>query len=543
MVIYRKYRPRIFADVVGQENIIKILKGALKRDKIGHAYLFSGPRGTGKTTIARILAKAVNCQNLDGDFEPCNKCGVCVEINEGRSLDFVEIDAASNRGIDEIRQLRDSVNFSPAKNKYRVFILDEVHMLTKEAFNALLKTLEEPPAHTLFVLATTEIHKIPATIISRCQHFNFMRISADKIANLLFEISKKEQIQAEMPALEIIARNSDGCIRDAESIFGQIAMMINKKITVESAREMLGLPNQEAIEEFSKSILNRDPANAISQVDKILQGGKDLYTFASSLIYYLRCMLMLKISNDLSDLAEKDYGSEDLDRMREISAKAGKNSIVFALKKIIEAHSKMRYSDFPNLYLEIAAAEIALQYDTNETLPNNGKSDNIKHEDEALLAEQAKQASDNSAIETSHHDVSSEDENTEELLKMVRERWEEILLKVKEKNHSVHAFLKICIPAKISSGDLFIAVSYQFYKERLNTTQNRLIVESVIGEVLKTKLRIKPFTKKDLADMGVKLDEQKLKPVNQKENKSNNNQDDLLSEALKMFGGTVVETQ
>jgi DNA polymerase-3 subunit gamma/tau len=223
LVLYRKYRPQVFADVVGQEHIVQTLTNAVSSGIISHAYLFSGPRGSGKTTVARLLAKSLNCQNRkEGEFEPCNKCSSCLEIMENRSLDLLEIDAASHRGIDEMRELRDGIKFAPAKSKYKIFIIDESHQLTKEAANALLKTLEEPPSHAIFILATTEIHKMIPTIISRCQRFDFRRLTLPEIVKKLEFVAKKEGVKTDKAALELIALSAAGSIRDAESILGQV---------------------------------------------------------------------------------------------------------------------------------------------------------------------------------------------------------------------------------------------------------------------------------------------------------------------------------
>src|SRR3989344_3003758 len=251
LALYRKYRPQVFSEIIGQEHVVQILTNAITAAKISHAYLFSGPRGSGKTTIARLLAKAVNCEDKK-DYEPCNKCPSCLEINQGRSLDLIEIDAASHRGIDEIRELKEGIKFTPTKSKYKVFIIDESHQLTKEAANALLKTLEEPPSHAIFILATTEIQKMIPTVISRCQRFDFRRLTLPEILKRLEIISKKENLQIEKEALEVIALNSGGSFRDAEGLLDQVIIFSGKEkeIKAEDIKDFLGIVDTQLISQL-----------------------------------------------------------------------------------------------------------------------------------------------------------------------------------------------------------------------------------------------------------------------------------------------------
>lgn len=528
MVIYRKYRPQKFSEVAGQENIIKVLKGAIKRDSVGHAYLFSGPRGTGKTTIARILSKAINCEKLEKDLEPCGKCGPCVEIREGKSLDFIEIDAASNRGIDEIRQLREGINFSPAKNKFRVFVLDEVHMLTKEAFNALLKTLEEPPRHAVFILATTEISKIPATIISRCQRFDFSRLSTEKIIERLASVSNKENIEAERAVLEIIARNSEGCARDAESLLGQIADIRSGKILLSDAQEILGLPDQEMIRSFAQNIIEKNAAEAAQMAEKILESGKNLFIAVSSLISYLRGILMIKIGPELEDIILKNYSDSELELMKKISSTAQISELIFAIKTLSDCYEKIKRSEFPHILLEIAVAELTLAVPPHGNavplLPNKEKSD--------ILEEGAR-------VQKCPLKDSGEMSLESDILQSIKKNWNDILIAVKSQNHSVFAFLKNCIPAGIIEDNICAAVNYQFYKERLNAVQSKLVIESVINDFLKSgkKLGFKCLLEEELKEMGIDIRDSKLNAHNS--NISIGKQDDLIAEALKMFGGAI----
>ncbi len=356
LVLYRKYRPQSFFDIIGQEHVVKTLTNALKLDKVAHAYLFTGPRGTGKTTIARLLAKAVNCEKRK-DSEPCNKCLACDEISQGKSLDLIEIDAASNRGIDEIRELRDGIKFSPNQLKYKVFIIDEVHQLTGPAFNALLKTLEEPPAHAIFILATTEIHKVPQTIISRCQKFDFHKLTLEKIVQRLDWIAKQEKLNIEKPALELIALNADGSIRDGESLLGQIMSLEDKKITLEEVQTILGVTDIKSVQDLVKYLTEKNNSKAISHINQVASQGYDLIQFTKSLISYLRKMMILKINPDLVKLAAAELTKEQIDVIIKQGEKFSHQDLIKTIHFFIKAGNEIKKSDFQQLPLELAIVE------------------------------------------------------------------------------------------------------------------------------------------------------------------------------------------
>jgi len=302
LVTARKWRPSKFSEVVGQEHVTATLLNSLKLGRVAHAYIFAGPRGIGKTTVARILAKAINCLNPQ-DYEPCNECEMCVEISNGRSIDVLEIDGASNRGIDEVRDLRESVRYTPTKAKYKVYIIDEVHMLTKEAFNALLKTLEEPPPHILFIFATTEPHRVPSTILSRCQRFDFRRIEIQKIIERLKLIAQQDKIQIDDDSLFTIAKKANGSLRDALSIFDQVVSFCGEKIKFEDVIKALNIIDQEIFFRVTDIVKEKNIKAGLELVDEITKLGYDFQEFLTGLSEHLRNFLVV-ITTKSTELIE-----------------------------------------------------------------------------------------------------------------------------------------------------------------------------------------------------------------------------------------------
>jgi DNA polymerase III subunit gamma/tau len=354
--LYRRYRSRTFAELIGQEHVSQTLLNALESGRIAHAYLFAGPRGSGKTSAARILAKAVNCLTTGGRGEPCNTCEMCVAINEGRALDLIEIDAASNRGIDEIRDLRDKVHFSPTQARYKVYILDEAHMLTNEAFNALLKTLEEPPAHVIFALVTTEAHKIPPTILSRVQRFDFHRASARDLVAKLNHICQEEHIVAEPAALALIARTATGSYRDAESLLDQLSSFTGDQgLTLTYVQQVLGLAPLDATSKLIKCVAALDATAGLRLANEIIEGGADLRQFSRALVDYLRGLILIKSGNE----AILDTTPDALETMRAETRSLTMAELVRLIKLFgdPEVTSQLRSSAQPQLSLELAIVE------------------------------------------------------------------------------------------------------------------------------------------------------------------------------------------
>ena len=354
LVFYRKYRPQTFKEVIGQKNVIKTLTNAIVQGKIAHAYLFAGPRGVGKTSVARLMAKSLNCQNRKpSQYEPCNKCDSCQAINTGRSLDLIEIDAASNRGIEDVRGLRDNIKFPPINSKYKIFIIDEAHQLTKEAFNALLKTLEEPPSYVVFILATTEPHKLPATILSRVQRYEFKRLTVQDTIEQLRLICKKEDIKFEEEALRLIAVYSEGGLRDAESLLGQVAIVAEKNITVRAVENLVGAVNFEKIHRFVSVLLKKDKAKAIEYVSRILDSGYDLQLFNKEVINYLRKLLLLKISPGLGKVIDKETTPEEIAVLFKQSQIGDRNYLEKLIKGLVEVQNQFKWTPITSLPLEL----------------------------------------------------------------------------------------------------------------------------------------------------------------------------------------------
>lgn len=363
--LYRKFRPTVFEDVKGQEHIVTTLKNQIKSGRTSHAYLFCGTRGTGKTTIAKIFAKAVNCEHpVDGS--PCGECAICKSIAAGTSMNVIEIDAASNNGVDSIRQIVEEVNYSPAEGKFKVYIIDEVHMLSIGAFNALLKTLEEPPAYVIFILATTEVHKIPITILSRCQRYDFRRISIDTIADRLKELTQKEQVQIEEKAVRYIAKVADGSMRDALSLLDQcIAFYFEQELTYDKVLDVLGAVDTEVFSRMLREILKGDAAAALGVLQDIVLQGRELSQFVTDFAWYLRNLLLIKSADGVEDII--DVSSDNLVRLKEEADLAENDTIMRYIRILSELSGQIRYATQKRILIEMAIIKLcrpAMETDT-----------------------------------------------------------------------------------------------------------------------------------------------------------------------------------
>jgi len=360
-VLYRKYRPSFFRDVTGQEFIVTTLANALALGRVAHAYLFYGPRGTGKTTIARIFAKGVNCldpkKSATLSYEACGTCDSCNDFQEGRAMDLIEIDAASNTGVDDIRELKEGIRFSPAKAKYKVFIIDEFHMLSKSAFNALLKTLEEPPEHAIFVLATTEIEKVPATVLSRVQRFDFRKLSVKEIEAKLAGIAKKEGIRATGEALHIIAENASGSLRDSESMFSQVISYAGSEVTAEQVEDILGLVPVVLVSKFAGLLVEKNLKESLLFLRRLEGDGYHLHQFVKTLLEYVRQITLTKVDPAILEISGEEFTKEEKDIIVGQALKVELPWLQQLLASLLEAEGRMKYSEFPILPLELAVIE------------------------------------------------------------------------------------------------------------------------------------------------------------------------------------------
>jgi len=356
MALYRKWRPDTFEEVKGQDHVVTTLKNQIINNRIGHAFLFCGTRGTGKTSIAKLFAKAVNCEHpINGS--PCNECAACRAIADGSSMNVIEIDAASNNGVDNIRQIREEVQYSPSEGKYKVYIIDEVHMLTQGAFNALLKTLEEPPAYVIFILATTESHKIPITISSRCQKYEFRRISVETISDRLMELLGREQIEAEKKAVDYIAKAADGSMRDALSILDQcIAFNIGKELTYENVLDTIGAVDIDVFARLLDCVIKLDVVGAIDLVDEVVWQGRELSRFVSEFTWFLRNVLLVKVSPEADQ--KLDMSAENLERLRQLAAQIDTEALIRYINIFSDTSANIKYAVQKRIVLELAVIKL-----------------------------------------------------------------------------------------------------------------------------------------------------------------------------------------
>lgn len=481
-VFYRKWRPQTLAEVVGQEHITTTLRNALESGRVAHAYLFCGPRGTGKTSTGRILAKAINCLK-SGKGEPCNACEMCQAITKGSALDVIEIDAASNRKIDDVRDLRETVRFAPAAARYKVYIIDEVHMLTPEASNALLKTLEEPPPRIVFVLATTEPHKLLPTILSRCQRFDFRKLSHNSVVSKLVHVCQEEGISIEAQGLGLIARSVSGSLRDAENLLQQLAAYYGDKIDTHQVEDMLGITTDSRVKELVSEIVKRDIAGGLATINSVVADGLDLQQFNRGVVERLRDILLVKSGAS----ASLDLATEDLAETEELADRISVEALVQSLKLFGEAD--LRSKEHNSLPLEIALVECLLTGGADKSVAGERRTEpkrerkppvSVKHE-EASPTEQPTAAS---AAKTSQQEVPPATPLQPEV-ERIRSQWGEFVdtLRGVGSGGNLDAFLRsACEPVAVEDDTLVLAFYYPFHKEKIEDPKYCRMVERKLSE-------------------------------------------------------------
>jgi DNA polymerase-3 subunit gamma/tau len=548
--LYNKWRPQKWDEVVGQQHIIQTLRNAVTGGRVAHAYLFAGPRGTGKTTAARLLAKAVNCLDPDPAARPCNTCAHCLAVNEGRFLDLIEIDAASNTSVEDVRDLRDKINFSPNQGQYKIYIIDEVHMLSTAAFNALLKTLEEPPAHAIFILATTEIHKIPATVLSRCQRHEFRRVPVDDIVGQLKHIAESEKLEAEPEALTLIARQSAGGMRDAISLLDQMAST-GKQITLSLTQSVLGTATSQTVLALVSSVLEGDPAAGMDAIHTALDSGSDPRLLARQLVDYLRALLLIQMGNP----SQVDLAADTRKQAEKHARAFTPVDVLHMIKSFNAAATDLRGGWQPSLPLELALAEVL----------EEGQGDGMKREteDAGALKPAAKAADRPSAkpaekpVRTLYQEANKPAEKPVEKpagkvsdrpaekpvsapaqesekpagnssaisLEQVTKAWKQIRELIKPQSRSLDGLLNSCRLLEVKNGVLVIGFASELLRSKVDTPELIEITRKAIAQVCGSDLAIK----------CVVTNAKQATPPNVKA-------DGMVAAALK-HGGEIVDTQ
>ncbi|MBV4420256.1 DNA polymerase III subunit gamma/tau [Clostridium tyrobutyricum] len=505
--LYREWRPKTFKDVVGQEHITVTLKNQILNNRIAHAYLFSGTRGTGKTSTAKILAKAVNCMDLK-DGEPCNECEMCRKINSGTAIDVIEMDAASKRRLEDIKDVIENVKYPPQEGKYKVYIMDEVHMLTQEAVNAFLKTLEEPPKNVIFILATTDPQKLPSTILSRCQKFDFRRIKSIDIFKRLRYIVDNKGVFSDDKSINLISRMCDGAMRDALSILDQAISMGDGKVEYKNVIDMLGLVTNENLLKLTDSIIEKDIENSMKVIDDIVLSGKDIYNFVRDMIIHFRNLLMVKVSQNPEEVL--DMSDENIKLIKEQSQRIRVEEIMRHIRILQDAEEQSKWTKQSRIYLELSVIKMCkVEYDTSKEIilsrlnkleesikqgkikitkqidnPKTKELNNINHDTKKTI-----QKKDNIKVQ----EIVQENTYSNMTLDIVKKNWKDILESFKSKHQMVlFAALTTGEVENCKNGIITIAYNknYAFHKQRLEKPENQKIVESIFSDVLKERVGV-----------------------------------------------------
>lgn len=526
--LYRKYRPQTFEEVVGQNHIKLTLEYELKSDKLAHSYLFCGPRAVGKTTLARVLAKSLNCLNRPSDSaEPCNECRACVDITAGRSMDIMEIDAASHTGVDNVRDnIIANARITPSSLKYKVFIIDEVHMLSSAAFNALLKIMEEPPEYIVFILCTTEVHKIPATVISRCQRFDFKKISVIDIIKKLQFIAREENLDVEKEVLEAVARHCGGHMRDAESVMGQIITVADSKTITMNEAELV-VPRNDLNEVFNllELVIAKDSSSAIRLINRLLDNGYDLKVFSNALIEMSRQLLLVKINPEIISALGIDLGESLTERLGNLSRVVATSQALKILERFIKAQAELRDAFIIQLPLEMAVVDLSLETvaprPATNSVNTNVSTQNINVP--VVLVQTAGPISPGQIT-----------------LEEVMSRWSEFLTMVKKVNHSLSFVLKVCQPTDVTGNELCLTFRHKIHRDRISEVDIKPMVESVLREVYNKELQIKAILDESLVLPDATGDIHTFNVNSMNQEPSAPVADEAIDNILRNFGGKVV---
>ncbi len=553
--LYRVYRPQSFQDVVGQRHIIKTLQNALVLEKFSHAYLFSGPRGTGKTTAAKILAKAVNCEHAPVS-EPCNECATCRGITDGSISDVIEIDAASNNGVDEIRDIRDKVKYAPSAVRYKVYIIDEVHMLSIGAFNALLKTLEEPPPHVIFILATTEPHKIPLTIISRCQRFDFKRISPDDIVYRMKEVLISEDVNVADEALYEVAKASEGGMRDALSLLDQAISYSENEVTLDDVLSITGAVSHTFMLQIVRSIAEKNLVSALQAVEQLIQNGKDPVRFLEDLIFYYRDVLLYQSSPEMEHLMEKAVVSEEF---KKLAVQLPAEDIYSIIHHLNQTQQEMKWTNHPRVLLEVALVKLAQSASKKKTA--EGEEGELLQKVKMLEAQVTHLKENGVQVQQSQQEISDQKVKRQvrsqykvpigkvhEVLKQasrqdleeIKRLWGEVLETLRQQNKASHAaLLSNSEPVASSTKSFILKFKYEIHckmaAENNNNVRDNL--ENILYTLSGSKREMVAIPDNEWDKVrGDFLQEQQGNDGAQKEE-----EDPLISEAKKLFGEELIE--
>lgn len=516
LVLARKWRPQTFSELIGQETVCKILKNAINQNKVSHAYIFSGPRGVGKTSAARILSKALNCEAGPTD-EPCGECLSCRSVSSGSGVDVIEIDAASNTGVENIRDLRERTKYAPSFGRYKVYIIDEAHMLSSSAFNAFLKTLEEPPSHVVFVLATTEPRKIPSTVLSRCQHFSFKRIPHGKIKERLEFISKSEGIKVSSSAIELIARAADGSMRDSLTILDQL-ISFSDEITESDVKDLLGFTDVEILSRLLFGVISGDKRLIINLISELTDSGSDLKMITRDLLFFIRKLLILKIMGNTGDVI--DLTEKELNELNILSSKTSEEHIALIFSELLKAEPSIRNAYYPRVALEIVLIKLSLLShfkSIDEAIKNIESSSNSK----AIVLPPTKETEIKTVSRSATFDAPlSGNADIEDI-------WHKTIQKIEETNRLLACYLKEGF-IRFEGDKIYITFKDGHSVHEEPVKENLSVIKKVISEL-------------SGRDIDLAVETLKAKTINKNELKEKALQNPLIQEALQLFNGRILD--